>query len=324
MAAPRVTVEVRVKEAEALEIMAREVREGLTRVPKEIPSKHFYDERGSHLFEEITLLPEYYLTRAEQALLARKSAEIARVTRPETLIELGPGSARKTRMLLEAGMAIGTLLRYVPVEVAAGTAERSARQLAEDYPWLAVNAIVEDFERDLEPLPPGGARLVAFLGSTIGNFVQERAAPLLGGIAKLLDDRGWFLLGTDLVKDKETLEAAYNDKRGVTAEFNRNILRVVNRRFDGDFEPEAFEHVAFYDENLERIEMHLEALRPQHVRLGGIDLEIDVERGERIRTEVSCKYRRETVESLLGGAGLSLEHWYEGGGFALSLSRRGA
>lgn len=304
--------------------MAREVREGLTRTPKEVPSKHFYDERGSHLFEEITLLPEYYLTRAEQSLLARKSAEIARVTQPETLIELGPGSARKTRMLLEAGMAIGTLLRYVPVEVSAGTAERSARQLAEDYPWLAVNAIVGDFEQHLEPLPPGGARLVAFLGSTIGNFVPERAATLLAGIAKLLDDRGWFLLGTDLVKDKETLEAAYNDKRGVTAEFNRNILRVVNRRFDGNFEPDAFEHVAFYDEKLERIEMHLEALRPQHVRLGAIDLEIDVERGERIKTEVSCKYRKETVEALLRGAGLALEHWYEDGGFALSLARRRA
>ena len=322
MGAPRVTVEVRAREAEALEIMAREVREGLTRIPKEIPSKHFYDERGSHLFEEITLLPEYYLTRAEQALLARKSAEIAAVARPETQIELGPGSARKTRMLLEAGMSVGTLHRYVPVEVAAVTAERSARQLAEDYPWLAVHAIVGDFERHVEPLPAGGARLVAFLGSTIGNFVPERAAGLLEGIARMLDDRGWFLLGTDLVKDKETLEAAYNDKRGVTAEFNRNILKVVNRRFDGNFVPEEFEHVAFYDEKLERIEMHLEARHPQHVRIGGIELEIDVEKGERIRTEVSCKYRRETVEPLLGGAGLELSHWYEGGGFALSLSRR--
>jgi L-histidine N-alpha-methyltransferase len=322
MGGPRVTVDVRSREAEALEEMAREVRDGLTSSPKEIPSKHFYDERGSQLFEEITLLPEYYLTRAEQLLLARKSAEIARVARPETLIELGPGSARKTRMLLEAGMATGTLLRYVPVEVSKVTAERSAEELAEDYPWLSVHAIVGDFERHLEPLPPGEGRLVAFLGSTIGNFVPDRAVALMTGIADLLDARGYFLLGTDLVKDKRTLEAAYNDAKGTTAEFNRNILRVVNRRFQGDFDPDVFEHVAFYDEKLERIEMHLEARRHQRVSLGSIDLQFHVEEGERIRTEVSCKYRRETVDDLLGRAGLALEHWYEGGGFALSLARR--
>jgi L-histidine N-alpha-methyltransferase len=294
----------------------------LSRTPKEIPSKHFYDERGSELFDRITALPEYYLTRAEQALLEREAPSILRAASPEDLIELGPGSARKTRILLEAGRVSGPLHRYVPVEVSAETAKRSAQELAAEYPWLAVHAIVGDFERHLEPLPEGGPRLAAFLGSTIGNFIPGKAELLLSRIASALDDRGRFLLGTDLVKDPERLEAAYNDAEGVTAEFNRNILRVLNRRFDGDFDPDAFDHVAFYDAKLERIEMHLASRAEQKARLHGIDLEIQVARGERIRTEVSCKYTRASVEALLAAAGLVLEGWYESDGFALSLSRR--
>jgi L-histidine N-alpha-methyltransferase len=318
----RVVVDVRATESEARAVMGREVREGLTRTPKEIPSKYFYDAQGSALFEEITCLPEYYLTRAERGLLERGASEIAEAARPSDLVELGPGSALKTRLLLEACHRIDTLQRYVPLEVAADTARDSARRLAADYPWLAVHAIVGDFERHLDALPPGGPRLVAFLGSTIGNFLRPQAEALLTRVAGILGDGGRFLLGTDLVKDVGGLEAAYNDTRGVTAEFNRNILRVLNRSLDGNFEPEAFDHLAFYDVPHERIEMHLVSRKASQVTLREIGLEIPIAEGERIRTEVSCKYTRRSVEDLLASAGLVLERWYDDGDFALSLSRR--
>ncbi len=322
MADPRIQVDVALTPAEARALMAEEVRMGLAARPREIPSKYFYDERGGALFDEITRLPEYYLTRAEQVLLERHAEEAVSLARPRALIELGPGSATKTRLLIEAGRRTGTLECYVPFDVSREAAEKSARDLVARHPFLSVHAVVGDFERHLDRVPPARSPLVAFLGSTLGNFLRSRAEALLRRVASLLGPEGWFLLGTDLVKDKATLEAAYNDARGVTAEFNRNILRVVNRGLDGDFLPEAYDHVAFYDEAGERIEMHLRAREPQRVSLRALGLDIEIEAGEAIRTEVSCKYTRGSVEAMLEAAGLTLVRWYDDGRFALSLARR--
>lgn len=315
-------MEVLLAPAEAKALMKEEVRAGLAGHPRELPSKYFYDERGVALFDEITRLPEYYLTRAEEALLARNAEEILALARPRQLVELGPGSAGKTGYLVESGMRLGALARYVPVEVSREAAEAGARRLAGRYPSLSIHALVGDFERHLDRVPPAGPTLVAFLGSTIGNFLRPRAERLLARIGSLLGEDGFFLLGTDLVKERRVLEAAYNDARGVTAEFNRNLLRVVNRELEADFVPEAFDHLAFYDEAGERIEMHLRSRRPQQVRLASLGIEVALGAGETIRTEVSCKYTRASVESALAAAGLEVVRWYEGDGFALSVSRR--
>lgn len=317
------TVDVVLDDAGTFAAMAGEVREGLLGSPKQIPSKYFYDDLGSGLFERITRLPEYYLTRAETALVERHAPELARAAASEDLIELGPGSTRKTRLLLDAMSARGALRRYVPFEVSAATVERLGREILQSHPDLEVHAVVGDFQRHLDRIPPGGRRLVAFLGSTVGNLLEAEAVLFLTGVARLLRDGGQLLLGTDLVKDTRILEAAYNDSQGVTAEFNRNILLVLNRRLQGDFDPRAFEHVAFYDEAQERIEMHLRSLRDQKVALRAIDLEIPFKTGEMVRTEVSCKYTRGSVETILKSAGLVLGHWFTDaeGTFALSLSR---
>jgi L-histidine N-alpha-methyltransferase len=304
--------------------MAREVREGLSRSPKRLPSKYFYDEHGSRLFERITELPEYYLTRAEVALLETRGADIARVSRLQDLVELGSGAATKTRLLIEAGLAEGTLRRYVPVEVSHDVVQRSARALAERYPELEVHAVVGDFDSHLGELPKGHRRLVALLGSTIGNYPEPDCIELLRKIGGLLDSKDWLLLGTDLVKDQEVLERAYNDAQGVTAEFNRNILNVINRHLAGDFDPLAFEHVAFYNAEHERIESYLRSTRAQRVRLAAIDFEVAFEEGELLWTEVSCKYTESSVRRIVRAAGLRLRHWMPdaAGAFALSLSRR--
>lgn len=304
--------------------MAEEVRQGLLRSPKTLPSKYFYDERGSKLFEQITELPEYYLTRAEQALLERTADDLARLTQPEELIELGSGSARKTRLLIDAGLAQGKLRRYVAIELSAEIVKRSTRALAQTYPGLQIHAVVGDFEKHLGRVPHGRRRLVALLGSTIGNFPEPEAVDLLRKVTTLLGGDDWFLLGTDLVKDRAVLESAYNDSSGITAQFNLNILQVINRLFGGNFDGRAFEHVAFYNEREARIESYLRSRRAQTVRLGAIGLEVQFREGELLWTEVSCKYTRESVERILQGAGLVLEHWFTDGdrSFALSLSRR--
>ncbi|MDH3227490.1 MAG: L-histidine N(alpha)-methyltransferase, partial [Thermoleophilia bacterium] len=247
---------------------------------------------------------------------------IARLAQARDLIELGSGSSTKTRLLIEAGLTEGSLERYIPVEVSQEIAEQSARALVEAYPELSVHAVVGDFEKQLGRIPSGGRRMVAFLGSTIGNFRSESAVVLLSQVPALLPRGGFFLLGTDLVKDKSVLEAAYNDSQGVTARFNLNILNVINRNLDGDFDPRAFAHVSFYNEEEQRIESYVQSRRNQTVRLNALDLEVSLEEGERIRTEVSCKYTRRSVERLLERAGLNLEHWFTdpAGNFALSLS----
>jgi L-histidine N-alpha-methyltransferase len=304
--------------------MGAEVREGLEATPKRLPSKYFYDERGSELFERITRLPEYYLTRSEVDVLELRAPEIARRTGFEELVELGSGVATKVRILIDAGLAHGTLRRYVPFEVSQDTVSRSARELAALYPSLDVHAVVGDFEQHLGELPHGDRRLIILLGSTIGNFPQQEGVEFLRKITRLMNDEDMLLLGTDLVKSRAALEAAYNDSQGVTAEFNRNILNVINEHLQGNFEPEAFEHVAYYNDDEARIESYLRSTCRQTVNLEALELEVELEEEELIWTEVSCKYTRASVGRLLERSGLRLDEWFpaDDGSFALSVSRR--
>lgn len=287
----------------------REVEEGLSRPQKALPPKFFYDRRGSELFEEITTLPEYYPTRTERALLERWAPEWVETVGVRTLVELGAGSAAKTRTILDAMTAAGTSEVYAPVDISEDFLAETARALRDEYDDLRVVPVVADISARLD-LPASLPRpaIFAFLGSTIGNFEADAATALVRrvGSAMRTDDR--FLLGVDLRKDPAVLHAAYNDSRGVTAEFNLNMLRVLNAELGADFDPDAFRHRAFYDRQRHRIEMHLVATRPQRVTIPGSG-SWEIEEGESIRTEISCKHDRESVQALLDGAGLSLERW---------------
>ncbi|WP_046471276.1 L-histidine N(alpha)-methyltransferase [Allosalinactinospora lopnorensis] len=303
--------------------LRRDVHDGLSAHPKSLPPKWFYDERGSALFEEITRLPEYYPTRTERAILLRYASGIGRATAADTLVELGSGSGEKTRLLLDALRTAGTLRRFVPVDVSGDFLEEAAGLVAAEYPGLDVRAEVADFERHLHLLPAGGRRLVAILGSTIGNQPPRRRVAFLSDLRSTLTEEDALLLGVDLVKDPGRLVAAYDDACGVTAEFNRNVLHVINRELDADFAPEAFEHVAVWDERAEWIEMRLRAKAPQRVRVRALDLTAGFAEGEEMRTEISAKFRRPTVEAELGRAGFSLAHWWTdpAGDFALLVAR---
>jgi L-histidine N-alpha-methyltransferase len=305
--------------ARALEADARA---GLTRTPKSLPPKYFYDARGSELFEEITRLPEYYLTRAETALLERVADEIVALAHPRELVEIGAGFARKTQILVDALGRHGGK-RFVPLDVSPVALKAGGERLDERYPWLEVLGVVADFERHLGQVPRSGARLVCFLGSTIGNLAAEQRVPFLKSVRAMLAPGDRFLLGVDLVKSPARLHAAYNDSRGITARFNKNVLHVVNRELDGDIDPDAFAHRAFYDARLARIEMRLVALRKVEARLARLDLDLAFEPGEELHTEISCKFRRETVADAFRGAGLVLERWItdEPGDVALALGR---
>jgi L-histidine Nalpha-methyltransferase len=302
--------------------LAEDALDGLTRPAKELPPKHFYDARGSELFDRITDLPEYYPTRAERAILEARAGEIVATTGVRELVELGAGTAAKTRVLLDTG----AIERYVPFDVDGGMVRDTAAALSEEYPGLEVDGITGDFEHDLDQIPPpepGAPRIVAFLGGTIGNFTPGSRRRFLRELGARLDDDSYLLLGTDLVKDPAVLEAAYDDSQGVTAEFNLNILRVLNRELDADFDLANFEHVAFYDEAREWIEMRLRARRADSVRVAAIDLDLEFDRGEELRTEISAKFTPERVRGDLGAAGLELVEWMTDpeGLFALSLSR---
>jgi L-histidine Nalpha-methyltransferase len=308
-----------------------ELRAALLRTPREIPSRFFYDERGSRLFERITELPEYYQTRTEHALLAAVADRVAALSRATQLVEIGSGAATKTRVLLDALDRAGRLRLYVPVDVAAGTVRRVAYELAEEYPGLAVEGLVADFNADLSPLPSlaeGGEsepRLVIFLGGTIGNLPPAEAHQFLVTRRHEMAPGDSFLLGVDLVKPLARLEAAYNDTAGVTADFNRNILRVVNQVAEGGtFDPAAFTHHAFYDPDKRWIEMRLRADRRQHVHLPALGLDLDLPAGEEIRTEISAKYDRASAESLLAGAGFRPGQWFQDRNalFGLALAQR--
>jgi L-histidine N-alpha-methyltransferase len=298
--------------------LREEVRVGLTSTPKELQPKWFYDERGSEIFDAITRLPEYYLTRAESSILERHAGEIAALTDATTLIELGSGTADKTRILLDE---LAPQL-FVPFDVSEETLRASAERLAREYPDLDVLAVVGDFEHDLSLLPTGGRRLLAFLGSTIGNLPPTQRAQFLNDVATTLDDDDAFVLGVDLVKSPARLVAAYDDASGVTREFNLNVLRVLNRELDGDFDVSAFEHVAQWNAEAEWMDMFVRSLREQTVRLEALELEVDFDVGELMRTEISAKFHLPRLANELEAAGLAVQRWWtdEAGDFALLLA----
>jgi L-histidine N-alpha-methyltransferase len=297
---------------------------GLRAAPKDIPPKWFYDDRGSQLFDDITRLPEYYPTRRERAILEARAHEIARITRADTLVELGSGTSDKTRILLDALRDAGTITRFVPFDVSEQTLRDAAAAIGRDYPSIAVHAVVGDFERHLARIPGEGRRVVAFLGGTIGNFEAPARAEFLAEIAAGLTPRDHLLLGLDLVKDIDRLEAAYDDSAGVTAAFNKNVLAVLNRELDADFDEGRFTHVAVFEKDASQIEMRLKALESHTVRVGALALDVDFEAGEEMRTEVSAKFTREQALGELRAAGLRLAHWWTDpdGDFALLLARR--
>jgi L-histidine N-alpha-methyltransferase len=296
-----------------------DVLHGLGTDPKQLPPKWFYDARGSELFEEITRLPEYYPTRAEREILIERAPDIAAATGARTLVELGSGSSEKTRYLLDA---LTGLRVYVPVDVSESALAQAGHGLLEDHPELSVHALVADFQRGLTLPGTPGPRLVAFLGGTIGNLLPAERAAFLGSVRALLSPGDALLLGTDLVKDERTLVAAYDDAAGVTAAFNKNVLAVLDRELGADFDPDDFDHVALWDPEHEWIEMRLRARAALTAKIPALDLAVTFTAGEELRTEVSAKFRQETVRAELAAAGLALSHWWTDGEgrFALSLS----
>ncbi|GAA2489526.1 L-histidine N(alpha)-methyltransferase [Streptomyces longisporus] len=296
-----------------------DVLHGLTGTPKTLPPKWFYDAHGSVLFEQITELPEYYPTRAEREILIARSADIAAATHARTLIELGSGSSEKTRHLLDALTGLHT---YVPVDVSESALTQAGQALVAERPGLQVHALIADFTASVTLPDTPGPRLIAFLGGTIGNLLPVERAAFLASVRSLLTPGDALLLGTDLVKDEKVLVRAYDDAAGVTAAFNKNVLTVVNRELGADFDPGAFDHVALWDPANEWIEMRLRSRTAQSVKIPALDLAVDFDAGEELRTEVSAKFRKEGVRSELSAAGLELAHWWtdEEDRFALSLS----
>jgi L-histidine N-alpha-methyltransferase len=315
-------VDVYLTPADRLDAMRADVRAGLTATPKELPPKWFYDERGSALFEEITRLPEYYLTDVERLILAAHADDVARLTEANTLVEPGSGSSEKTRLLLDAMVEAGHLRRFVPFDVSEQALRESAMAIAEEYPEIEVHGVVGDFEHHLVRLPEGRRRLFAFLGSSIGNLTGEQRARFLMDLHELLEPGEALLLGADLVKDVARLEGAYNDTAGVTAEFNRNLLAVLNRELGADFDLDLFAHVARWDAEQEWIEMLLRSEVDQTVRVRDLELEVEFAEGEEMRTEISDKFRAEGLQTELAAAGFDLRQWWQdpAGDFALSLS----
>ena len=304
--------------------MAADVRAGLTKPFKELSPRYFYDERGSELFERITELAEYYPTRCERSILEDRSAAICdAANNPTSLIELGSGSAAKTRVLLDAMRDADCLQTYCPVDISEEITRETAHRVAEEYEGVAVEGHVCDFELDLERIPVPGPRVIAFLGGTIGNFEPSQRASFLRRIANLLGPEDRFLLGTDLVKDRETLEAAYNDSAGVTAEFNKNVLAVLNLELGGDFDLDRFEHVARWDAENLWVDIRLRSLTNQVVNVASLEMLIPFRAGEEMRTELSTKFARPGLEGIYEEAGLELTDWWTDpeGLFALSLAR---
>lgn len=317
-----VTVDVHLAPDAAAHALEADVRSGLTATPKTLPPKWFYDDRGSELFDEITRLPEYYPTRTERSILLEHAREIAELTKADTLVELGSGTSEKTRLLLDALRDAGTLERFVPFDVSEQTLRDAAAAVAHEYAGVRVHAVVGDFEHHLRELPGGGTRLVAFLGSTIGNLAPGPRAQFLADLAATLASGDAMLLGTDLVKDVDRLVAAYDDAAGVTAAFNRNVLSVLDRELHADFDPDAFDHIAVWDGEREWIEMRLRSRHAQTVHVRALALDVDFAAGEELRTEISAKFRRARVEQELRAAGLHLAEWWTDPAhdFALSLS----
>jgi L-histidine Nalpha-methyltransferase len=323
VAADQITIDVQLPGGGPLSGIAADARMGLSAPFKELPPKYFYDERGSQLFERITELPEYYPTRAERAILDARAAEIVEVAGTSTLIELGSGSASKTRCLFDAMSSAGSLDAYVPVDISEEITRDTSERLVAEYDGLRVHGVVCDYETHLERIPrePGG--LIAFLGGTIGNFDPNTRRSFLARIASLMYPEDRFLLGTDLVKDRARLEAAYNDSEGVTAEFNKNVLHVLNRELGADFDPAGFAHLAFWDEVNSWIDIRLRSLADQTVTVSALDMRVQFAEGEEMRTEISSKFTRDQLEAIYAEVGLALVEWWTDpeGLFALSMAR---
>jgi L-histidine N-alpha-methyltransferase len=316
-------LEIHLAPSAHLEALRRDVRAGLTSTPKTLPPKYFYDALGSDLFDEITRLPEYYPTRSETAILALYSDAIAELSGARTLVELGSGTSAKTRLLLTALTARGALDRFVPFDVDPAVLMDAADTITHEYPGLSVQPVVGDFEEHLAQLPVHPARMIAFLGSTIGNLEPLARAQFLRSVRATMRAGDTFLLGTDLVKDPGRLQRAYDDAAGVTAAFNRNILSVVNRELNADFEESWFEHVALWNAEREWIEMHLLSLRDQRVTVADLDLSVEFARGDLMRTEISAKFHVASIGAELAAADFDLvKVWTDpDGDFALSLAR---
>ena len=318
-----ITVDVHLPPGGPLSGMAADVRAGLTKPFKELSPRYFYDERGSELFEAITQLPEYYPTRCERRILELHAPEVCAASGgPATLIELGSGSAAKTRLLLDAMRDAGCLDAYAPVDISEQITRATAEAIAAEY-GIAVHGLVCDFERDLERIPLGAPRVIALLGGTVGNFEPAQRASFLARVANLLGDDDHFLLGTDLVKDRAILEAAYNDSAGVTSEFNKNVLAVLNERLECDFELDTFEHVAFWDEENLWMDIRLRSLARQVVNIAALDMQVAFDRGEEMRTEISTKFAREGLTGIYAESGLEMVGWWTDpeGLYGLSLAR---
>lgn len=320
--APTVQIDIHLTDAELRAGLAADVIAGLTATPKTLPSKWLYDEAGCDLFDQITGLPEYYPTRRERQILRAQADRIAALTDADTLVEIGSGTSEKTRLLLDALTARGTLRRIVLLDISEPTLRQAAATLSDEYDGVHVHAIAGDFTRHMDRIPGGGRRLIAFLGGTIGNLTPAERAWFFTQVAAGATPADRLLLGTDLVKDRARLIAAYDDAQGVTAAFNRNMLTMINRELGADFDPAGFRHVAVFDEDHEWIEMRLRAERPMTVAIPGLDLCVDFAAGEEMRTEISAKFRRTQVQAELACAGLAVACWWtdQAGDFALSLS----
>ena len=303
---PRVRIDVLLDEADRRSALHDATFWGLRSQPKELPAVWLYDDAGSRLFEQITRLPEYYPTEAEREILADRAAEIATATEARTLVELGSGSSDKTRLLLDALESGGTLERFVPLDASEEILRASAEAIAARYRSLAVHAIVGDFERHLHALPPGEQRLIAFLGSTVGNLYPHRRHALFSAVAAASRPGDWFLLGVDLVKDPRLIEAAYNDSSGVTERFVRNALTVVDRELAAGFDQRAFAFEPFWDPAEEWMDIGFRSLTEQSVPVGGLDVQVEFAAGERLRIEISTKFRIEGAERELAAADLAL------------------
>ena len=321
-AGPSLSVESFIAARNRSATLAADVVAGLTATPKTLPPKWFYDERGSQLFDEITRLPEYYPTRRERWILRHRAGAIAALSGADTLVELGSGTAEKTRLLLDAMARAATLRRYILFDVSEETLLAAGREIASEYPAIQVHAVVGDFELDLVHLPREGRRMVAFLGGTIGNLLPPQRASFLSELRATLAPGESLLLGTDLVKDPARLEAAYDDGAGVTRAFNLNVLAVINRELGADFDLESFEHLARFDPDQEWIEMHLRSSVDQLVRVEALELDVAFHASETIRTEISAKFRKERIAAELARSGFELAGWWTdpGGDFGLSLS----
>ena len=318
-----VTIDVHVNGLDQ-EVLRAEIRRALLRSPRELPTKYFYDDRGSELFERICELPEYYQTRTEHMLLSTIADQLVACTEAEELVDLGAGAATKTRVLLTAMAKANRLRTYIPFDVSEGIVRRVAHEVVTEYRGLRVHGVIGDFLEHLEHIPSGEKRLVVLLGGTIGNLRPDAASAFLSQVSAEMTSGEYFLLGVDLIKEAKRLEAAYNDAAGLTAEFNKNILRVLRTSLDVDFEPEAFAHVAFYNPSDHRIEMRLRSTRDQVLHLQTLDLTLTLAQDEDILTEVSVKYDRQKAETVLSRGGFHMVEWYTDPEqlFGLALARK--